>query len=85
MKVTNYNGALQKPLGSGFNARSTSAEVIEGIDIKGKVAIVTGGYSGIGLETTKTLAAAGATVIVPVRSSEKVRVENNWKGNGNIE
>ena len=84
MKVSNYNGALQKPLGSGFNARSTAAEAIKGIDLKGKVAIVTGGYAGIGLETTKTLAAAGATVIVPVRPSEKVRVEDNLKGNENI-
>ncbi len=85
MKVSNYNGALQKPLGSGFNARSTSAEVIRGIDLKGKVAIVTGGYAGIGLETTRTLAAAGATVIVPVRPSEKVKAEDNLKGNENIE
>lgn len=69
----NANGALQAPLGSGFNATSTAAEVIEGISLAGKVAIVTGGYTGIGLETTKTLAAAGATVIVPARSLDKAR------------
>ncbi|MBO2012210.1 hypothetical protein [Hymenobacter negativus] len=58
------NGALQKPPSSGFNATSTASEVIKGISLDGKVAIVTGGYTGIGLETTKTLAAAGATVII---------------------
>ena len=38
-----------------------------------KTAIVTGGYSGIGLETTRALAEAGATVIVPARTPEKAR------------
>ncbi len=61
----------QKPIGSGFNAKSTGAEVLEGIDLTGKVAVVTGGYSGIGLETTKALCAAGAEVIVPARNKEK--------------
>lgn len=68
---TNDNGALQKPLGSGFGAASTAAEVIKGIDLTGKTAIVTGGYTGIGLETVKTFVAAGAHVVVPVRSPEK--------------
>lgn len=73
MKQSNYNGALQQPLGSGFNAKSTTADVIKGIDLTGKIAIVTGGNTGIGLETTKTLAAAGATVIVPARDIEKAK------------
>lgn len=64
---------LQQPLGSGFNARSTAAEVIHGIDLTGKVAIVTGGYAGIGLETTRALAGAGATVIAIGRDPEKAR------------
>lgn len=71
MDQNNYNGALQKQIGSGFNAASTSTEVIKGIELTGKIAKVTGSYSGIGLETTKTLAGAGATVIVPARSIEK--------------
>jgi NAD(P)-dependent dehydrogenase (short-subunit alcohol dehydrogenase family) len=83
MEKNNYDGALQKPLGSGFNAASTSTEVINGIDLSGKIAIVTGGYTGIGLETTKILAQAGATVIVPARSIEKAR--NNLAGMANIE
>lgn len=73
MGQTNYNGALQKTIGSGFNAKSTSTEVIKGIDLTGKIAIVTGGNTGIGLETVKTLAGAGATVIVPARDIEKAR------------
>ena len=60
----------QQPIGSGFNARSTAAEVIAGIDLTGKTAVVTGGYSGIGLETTRALAGAGARVVVPARRPE---------------
>ena len=73
MKQNNYQGALQKAIGSGFSAKSTSTDVIKGIDLSGKVAIVTGGNTGIGLETTKTLAAAGVTVIVPARDTEKAK------------
>jgi NAD(P)-dependent dehydrogenase (short-subunit alcohol dehydrogenase family) len=73
MEKSNYQGALQHPIGSGFNAKSTATEVIKGIDLTGKVAIVTGGNAGIGLETTKVLAAAGATVIVPARDIEKAK------------
>jgi len=60
----------QTPIGSGFHARSTAQDVIEGIDLKGRNAIVTGGYSGIGLETVRALAAAGARVTVPARRPE---------------
>ena len=63
----------QQPLGSGFNAKSTSSDVIKDIDLTGKIASVTGGNTGIGLETTKTLAFAGATVIVPARDVEKAK------------
>lgn len=73
MKQNNYQGRLQHPLLSGFNARSTASDVINGIDLHGKIAIVTGGNTGIGLETTKVLAAAGATVIVPARDIEKAK------------
>lgn len=83
MGQTNYNGALQKPIGSGFNAKSTSEEVIKGIDLTGKIAIVTGGNTGIGLETVKALANAGATVIVPARDIEKAR--KNLQGIANVE
>jgi NAD(P)-dependent dehydrogenase (short-subunit alcohol dehydrogenase family) len=83
MGQTNYNGALQKPTGSGFNAKSTSTEVIKGIDLTGKIAIVTGGSTGIGLETVRTLANAGATVVVPARDLEKAK--KNLQGIANVE
>lgn len=57
----------QGPVGSGFGARSTAADVVAGMDLTGKVAVVTGGYSGLGLEITRALAGAGARVIVPAR------------------
>lgn len=63
----------QTPLQSGFHAKSTAAEVLADIDLTGKVAIVTGGYSGLGLETVRALAGKGATVIVPVRSEAKAK------------
>ena len=65
--------ADQIPTRSGFHAKSTGAEIVNGIDLSGKTAIVTGGYSGIGLETVTALAAQGASVIVPVRSPEKAK------------
>jgi NAD(P)-dependent dehydrogenase (short-subunit alcohol dehydrogenase family) len=57
----------QHPIGSGFGARSTAAEVLAGRDLGGRLAIVTGGYSGLGLETVRALSGAGASVIVPAR------------------
>lgn len=83
MKTSNYQGAFQKPIGSGFNAKSTTTEIIKGIDLTGKIAIVTGGNTGIGLETVKTLASAGATVIVPARDIEKAK--KNLEGIPNVE
>ncbi len=63
----------QHKIGSGFGARSTAEEVLRGIDLSGKLAIVTGGYSGLGLETTRALAGAGAHVVVPARRPEAAR------------
>ena len=82
MEQNNYQGKLQKATGSGFDAKSTSKEVIDGIDLRGKIAIVTGGNTGIGLETVKTLARAGATVIVPARDVEKAK--RNLDGIANV-
>lgn len=63
----------QKKLGSGFGAKSEPEAILAGKDLSGKIAVVTGGYSGIGLETTRALAARGARVYVPVRTPEKAR------------
>jgi NAD(P)-dependent dehydrogenase (short-subunit alcohol dehydrogenase family) len=65
---------LQAPIHSGFGATTTAREAIGDRDLSGAVAIVTGGHAGIGLETTRVLSAAGATVVVPARTPEKARV-----------
>nr|WP_288810501.1 SDR family NAD(P)-dependent oxidoreductase [uncultured Sphingobacterium sp.] len=83
MEKNNYQGVQQQPIGSGFNAKSTANDVIQNIDLTGKIAIVTGGNTGIGLETTKVLAAAGATVIIPARDIEKAK--KNLEGIRNVE
>jgi len=70
----------QAPIHSGFGATSTALEAVREIDLKGKVAIVTGGSSGLGLETTRALLSAGAHVVVPARSHEKaVRALNGLR------
>ncbi len=48
-----------------FGAHSTTGDVLAGIDLTGMTALVTGGYSGLGLATTRALAQAGARVVVP--------------------
>jgi NAD(P)-dependent dehydrogenase (short-subunit alcohol dehydrogenase family) len=53
-----------------FTAESTAAEVVAGIDLSGRRAIVTGGASGIGVETARALASAGAEVTLAVRNLE---------------
>jgi NAD(P)-dependent dehydrogenase (short-subunit alcohol dehydrogenase family) len=63
----------QAALHTGYGATTTAREVIGDKRFDGRVAIVTGGYVGIGLETTRVLSEAGATVIVPARSPEKAR------------
>jgi NAD(P)-dependent dehydrogenase (short-subunit alcohol dehydrogenase family) len=68
-----YKITPQEPIPSGFGQQTTAREALGGRDLSGKTAIVTGGYSGIGLETTRVLAEAGATVIVPARTLEKAR------------
>ncbi|CAN5252208.1 SDR family NAD(P)-dependent oxidoreductase [soil metagenome] len=63
----------QIAIGSGFGPFTTTADLIAGVDLSGKVAIVTGGYSGLGLEAARALAAAGAKVIVPARDLNKAK------------
>ncbi|CAB3767286.1 oxidoreductase [Burkholderia sp. MSh2] len=63
----------QQPLHAGFGAASTAGDVLAGLDLGGKIAIVTGGHSGLGLETTRALAQAGAHVVVGARSPDAAR------------
>lgn len=81
--MTHNINPLQHPVQSGFNAESTAQEIIREIDLTGKTVIITGGYAGIGLETTKVLASAGAKVIIPARDIEKAG--KNLAGIENIE
>ena len=60
----------QKPTNSEFHSKTNADEITKGIDISNKTAIVTGGYSGIGLETTRALVTAGAKVIIPAKRKE---------------
>lgn len=53
-----------------FTATTTADEVVAGVDLSGKRAIVTGGASGIGVETARSLARAGADVTIAVRNLE---------------
>ncbi|GGJ06786.1 SDR family NAD(P)-dependent oxidoreductase [Paenibacillus hunanensis] len=68
-----YQQTLQGKIDSGFGYRSTADEVLAGIDLSGKLALVTGGYSGLGLETTRALVKAGAHVVVPARRPDTAR------------
>jgi NAD(P)-dependent dehydrogenase (short-subunit alcohol dehydrogenase family) len=53
-----------------FGAHSTAAEVVAGVDLSGRRAIVTGASSGIGVETARALAHAGAEVTLAVRDTD---------------
>jgi NAD(P)-dependent dehydrogenase (short-subunit alcohol dehydrogenase family) len=72
-----------------FGARSTAREVVAGHDLGGRDAIVTGGASGIGVETVRALAAAGARVVIATRDrakGEEVAARlSRETGNGAIE
>jgi NAD(P)-dependent dehydrogenase (short-subunit alcohol dehydrogenase family) len=63
----------QHPINSGFDRGSTVEDVLAGIDLSGQLAVVTGGYSGIGLEDVRGMSARGATVVVPARRPDIAR------------
>src|ERR1700682_1569786 len=63
----------QAPIHSGYGAKTTARQVIGSRRLDGAIAVVTGGYAGVGLETTRALSGAGATVIVPARTPDKAR------------
>lgn len=65
--------STQFPIDSGYDAQTTARQALDGADLSGKIAIVTGGASGLGLETTRALVSAGATVIVSARMPDHAR------------
>lgn len=64
MEWDNHNKRLQSQIGSGFTAASATNVVIKGIDLSGRITVVTSGYTGIGLEVTKALASADRVNLV---------------------
>ena len=63
----------QAAIHSGYGAQTTAREVLGNRRLDGMIAVVTGGYAGVGLETSRALSSAGATVIVPARTPDKAR------------
>ncbi|MBP1884444.1 SDR family NAD(P)-dependent oxidoreductase [Sinorhizobium mexicanum] len=61
----------QHSIATRFGIASTASEVVTGLDLNGTTAVITGGYSGLGLEATRALAGVGAAVIVPARDRSK--------------
>jgi NAD(P)-dependent dehydrogenase (short-subunit alcohol dehydrogenase family) len=57
-----------------FGFQSTAADVLQGVDLHGKTMVVTGGASGIGIETVAALASAGASIVIAARRSDAAQV-----------
>jgi NAD(P)-dependent dehydrogenase (short-subunit alcohol dehydrogenase family) len=64
---------IQYPLPSGFGRTTTAEEALGNADLTGKLAVVTGGYAGLGLETVRVLSKAGAAIVIPARDVEKAK------------
>ncbi len=73
MSRVEYQQSRQEPIGSGYGHDRRAAEGVDGMDLAGCAAIVTGGYSGLGLETVRALVGAGVHVGVPARRPEHAR------------
>jgi NAD(P)-dependent dehydrogenase (short-subunit alcohol dehydrogenase family) len=61
----------QHPINSGYGERTTAREVAANVDLTGKRVVITGGYAGLGLETTRVLAERGAEIVAGARDVEK--------------
>lgn len=66
-----YTTARQHPIGSPFDAASTVDDVLAGIDLTGRNVVITGGHTGLGLEMTRGLSRAGASVTVAARNPDR--------------
>ena len=63
---------MQTPIDSPFNNTTTAEEIIASIDLSGKLAVITGGSTGIGKETARVMANAGADIFIGARNVEKL-------------
>ena len=61
----------QHPIGTPFTAASTADDVLAGLDLSGRNVIITGGAGGLGLEATRALSKAGASITVAARDPER--------------
>ncbi len=77
MTQTQQKPTRQNPIGSGYGHSTTVDDIIGDTDLSGNNYIVTGGYSGIGLEDVRVLAGAGAHVTVPARDRTKAETALN--------
>src|SRR5665213_1220170 len=73
-----------------FGEQSTTDEVLNGVNLSGKRVLVTGASAGLGVETARTLAAHGATVVGAARDLEKAKkateiVRKDAKNGGSLE
>ena len=75
----------QVPLNTPFTAASTAADVLAGVDLTGREAVVTGGHGRLGSEVTRALAAAGATVTVAARDPERAAAAVDGVGGVRVE
>lgn len=64
---------IQKKINSGFDSSSTASEVLSGVKLFGKKALITGGHSGLGFESAKALSAAGVNVVVASRNVSEAK------------
>ncbi|MEO3856582.1 hypothetical protein [Acrocarpospora sp. B8E8] len=69
---------MTSPLRTPFTAESTADEIVAGIDLTGRRAVVTGASSGIGVETARALAGAGAEVTLAF----VVEAAKRWAADG---
>ncbi len=72
-----------------FGAQTTADEVLDGIDLSGKTAFITGGASGLGMETARAMAKRGAHIIIAARDLEKgeaaAKAVTEATGNDNVD
>jgi NAD(P)-dependent dehydrogenase (short-subunit alcohol dehydrogenase family) len=76
---------VQREETSAFGFDSTAAEVARGVDLRGKVAVVTGGSGGLGAETARVLAGCGARVVIGARDLAKARAVADKIGDASLD
>lgn len=63
----------QQPLHSGFGHEATAMDIVKGVDLRGKIVVVTGGATGTGREAVRALASAGATIVDLARDVDRAK------------